>query len=517
VCSSDLLAAQVAFHLLRSGLDDAREAHARLAVFAWIVASLLFLNTWDFPIYLALAVLAWLAGHSLAAGRLGRAQWVQALCLGVGMLLGGVLAYTLFLVSFSSQAGGVLPYLFPPTRLTQYLIMFGPFVVILGGFLLTALIIENHGPGRPFSTRGLAWGWLRFAAGCALAFLGLVVLTGLALWVDGFRSGHLAASLLPYLGGESFPAVALQVLAQRLSHPWLFLLLTALLFLALAGLARALRAARANEDLAPIPASPGRLFAWLLALLGLALTFSVEFVYLRDDFGVRMNTVFKFYFQGWVLMAAASAYALVWMAAHAGQALKRWQHNLYRGLSLAVVLGGLAFPILGVFSRTEGFRAAPNLDSTVNLRRDHPDDWAVIDWLNANSDASGQVPRLLEAPGHSYNYEGRISAFTGLPTVLGWSLHEAQWRGNYDEQGRREPLIAQIYTSADPATALQLLRSLGVDFVVLGDPERAYIREQCAQANPPCDPMAAEAKFTQALPLAFQQGQTNLYAVPPVP
>ena len=45
-------------------------------------------------------------------------------------------------------------------------------------------------------------------------------------------------------------------------------------------------------------------FALLLIGLALLLAYSVEFVYLRDLFGTRMNTVFKFYYQAWVMLAA---------------------------------------------------------------------------------------------------------------------------------------------------------------------------------------------------------------------
>ena len=42
-----------------------------------------------------------------------------------------------FYIGFRSQAGGVLPYIFPPTRLPQYLVMFGTFAFIVTCFLIS--------------------------------------------------------------------------------------------------------------------------------------------------------------------------------------------------------------------------------------------------------------------------------------------------------------------------------------------------------------------------------------------
>ena len=122
--------------------------------------------------------------------------------------------------------------------------------------------------------------------------------------------------------------------------------------------------------------------------------------------------------------------------------------------------------------------------------------WVAIQWLRQSGlDVDGSVPVIMEAPGASYTYEGRISAFTGYPAVLGWAIHESQWRGNYDEQGKREPDIAAIYTTNDGQLMLDLLRKWQVDYLVLGTSERIYIQKVCAQPGQVCSLGTALRKF----------------------
>ncbi|NJN97658.1 MAG: hypothetical protein HC875_28050 [Anaerolineales bacterium] len=239
-------------------------------------------------------------------------------------------------------------------------------------------------------------------------------------------------------------------------------------------------------------------FVLILALVGLALPLSVEFVYLRDNFGIRMNTIFKFYFQAWVLLALASAFAVYYGSVHSrGLARVAWQ----AGMAL-LVAGGLVYPVLATPNKADFFQNEPTLNAIAWIASHRPGDYAAIEWLRAN--ASDQAV-ILEAPGApagefgAYNYSGRISAMTGLPTLLGWGGHQSQWRGNYDEPGRREPDIDQLYNTTDLRQTQALLDKYGISYVIVGD----FERERYA---PP-----GLRKFEQLMDVAFQQDGTTIY------
>ena len=66
---------------------------------------------------------------------------------------------------------------------------------------------------------------------------------------------------------------------------------------------------------------------------------------------------------------------------------------------------------------------------------------AAAAWLR--SAAYGVIVEASK-PDASYTDYARISTYSGLPTVLGWPMHEAQWRGTYDPQGTRQDDIAPV-------------------------------------------------------------------------
>jgi YYY domain-containing protein len=244
-------------------------------------------------------------------------------------------------------------------------------------------------------------------------------------------------------------------------------------------------------------------FVLLCAAAGLLLTLSVEYFYLIDNFMVRMNTIFKFYFQAWVLMALASAFAVYWLGRREPSPWPGRATNGLRRLALAgfwlLFALGMIYPVLGNISRAGNFDHKPTLDGTAYLASSQPDDYAAIQWLNDNV---ADAPVILETPaggGDSYDYKGRVAALTGLPTLLGWAGHEAQWRGSYTVQAEREPDIRTLYTTPDVELARTLLDAYDITYVYVGPLERSTY-----------DPRGLD-KFSRFMAVVYQQGEVTIY------
>jgi YYY domain-containing protein len=486
---------------------------------ALILGALGFLNTWDLPIYLGLVVLAYGLGLVMVKGHLDRWTIYRSAILGLGLgILSGVL-YIFFYLSFSSQAAGVLPYVFPPTRLPQYLVMFGTFIFLLTCFLVISLSKQEEQRGRLFKS-AFTW-WWRILLICIGLYLLIMLLIALVLFLlQPAPDSTLAATLQSVLGGMSLRQAYGASVSARLRDPWLMLLVSALLALVIANVGSIVQKRSIPEDaqsgeITPLPTISTDTFVYLLIFMGLALTLIVEFLYLRDSFGVRMNTVFKFYYQAWVMLGCASAYGIWWLL----DRLEKPAGRILFASGAALFIGlGLVYTVMAIPTRTADFKGSANLDGASSIAMNNPDDWAAIQWLDANAEQglpSGSVPVILEAPWNgSYNYDGRISVFTGFPTVLGWAGHEGQWRGNYDEQNKREPDIATIYTTSDGQTTLALLHKWNVSFVILGSPELTYIQNVCSQSGSSCTTSTALKKFDMVLKPVFSQGQVTIYKVP---
>ncbi len=484
---------------------------------ALLLGGLAFNNTWDFPIYLGLTILVYTAGQLAGKAEVQLNDLIKPVVLAVGWLFTSILMYIFFYASFSSQAGGILPYIFPPTRLVQYLVMFGPFIFILSAFLLLYVLIHR------VRWRAIAAWWLRIA-GVGVA---LILVAALALVLSGIFGGSspLLKSVQDMLGGAPWGSVAATMILDRITQPWMFLLLAGLIALSLGALFSQLpkilpaepEAGSSVSTRSGLPVLPQDIFVFVLVVTALALTWFTEFFYLRDSFGLRMNTIFKFYYQAWILFATATVYGVWWISEQrffstSLHSLTRIFRNIARVGALVMVMLGLVYTVLAANSRVAGFRYTPDINGESALAHSNQDDWAAIQWLKDNAAGQNPIPVILEAPGKSYNYEGRISAFSGLPTVLGWAYHEGQWRGTYTEQDKREPDIQTIYTTSNASRALELLHKWNVTYVVLGQTERDYIAKACQTGS--CALNSALRKFNAVLKPVFNQGSITIYSVP---
>lgn len=462
------------------------------ALTALCLGGLAFLNTWDFPIYLflvgaALAVrMAWDRG-GISWGVVGRSV-LMAVALGVV----GVLLYLPFYAGFQSQAGGILPNFLFPTRLAQLFVMFGPLLAALLFFLVA--LSGRTGRGAGF--------WRRFGgfflAAVLLPILFLVLLIAVGVGTGAGQEFMRRLMELPVvqqqIGGLSVLDLVMAVADRRVVTPWAFLALAGLLAWVGALLARRVTASDEAAEPSTSAFSPPVAFALLMALTALLLTFSVEFVYLRDTFGTRMNTVFKFYFQAWVLLALTAAFGVIYIARYGGRVV-RWV-----GLPLVTVLvvAGMFYPVFATYTRAEKFQTELTLDGTAYLDRQQPGDAGAIAWLRANVPGNAVV---LEASGGSYSYAGRISAQTGLPTLLGWDGHELQWRGDTVEQDKRRPDIERIYRGAPVGELQALLEKWSIDYVLVGQHERATFG-----VTP-----QAEARLAEAMDLVYDAEGVRIY------
>jgi uncharacterized membrane protein len=293
-----------------------------------------------------------------------------------------------------------------------------------------------------------------------------------------------------------------EIILQRwTSEPWTFLVVGGLL----AGVTTLVWTGLTNDPKRTASFSRPTFFALLLAGLGLALVFVPEFVYLRDNFGTRMNTIFKFYYQSWLLFGLSGSYAIV-------QALRPRQAPFTVGrvvagaaavCALLMVLTGLIYPVAGVYSKTAGFRSeSPTFDSTAHLGMEAPAELAAAKWVRANTAPDALV---LEGKGASYRANtNRISTMTGRPTLLGWDGHEAQWRGRaYGEMaaGRAEA-IETIYRAGSTDEIIQTLTFWDIDYVYVGPHER---REYGVTP-------VAEERLATAMELVFSDGDVRIYS-----
>ncbi|MBN1356407.1 glycosyltransferase family 39 protein [bacterium] len=228
-------------------------------------------------------------------------------------------------------------------------------------------------------------------------------------------------------------------------------------------------------------------FVLLFAFMALAITAGCEIIYIKDFYQGgdhrRFNTIFKFYMQAWFFFAIVSAYLVTdrfkirkpdplfrgWKSI---STLGKWAWNL---IFILLLSGALIFTFQGPRARKthDEYRRVElplTLDGLAYMKKGGWDqEYRAIHWINKHIRGA---PVILEASGPDYEYQyGRISANTGLPTVLGWWSHVDQ-REYGRNTGRMKLDVVEMYEGIDIPRLLALLLKYHVKYIYVGSTEK---------------------------------------------
>jgi YYY domain-containing protein len=507
-----LLAIAVAMNLFFGGFRGTinllgAKLHINLQGFlfsAIVIGGLAFLNTWDILTAASLIVAAYVLWRANENGwNWERLEEALLFILPLGIL--SVLLYFPFYPGFSSQAGGILPNFMYPTRGIHLWVMWGTLLIPILAYLvylsgvreLAPASVPAHSDSKLSDSRIIPNWKLGFSLG-----LGFVLFLWIFSWIIGWIGSLIEKDfVVNFLASQSMTAAQFfgATFLRRLSYIGSLITLLTVLIPALAFLFHkpaTIDDRPQTEDNLPPSAfrTPPSEFIFLLITLGAILILVPEFVYLRDDFGYRINTVFKFYYQAWMLLSLAAAFAVAYLL----QNLRGTMTIIFRIVIGLVIFSGLLFPIFGVLTKTNNFKpyGGFTLDDFDRIIRENPDEAAAIEFLRSVPDGI-----ITEAIGGGYSAYARISMFTGLQTVLGWTGHEAQWRGSYEPQGSRMDDITKLYTTNRWDEAQSIIEKYNIRYIYIGGLERASMPVN-------------EEKFKSHLKSIFKEGSVEIYEVP---
>jgi YYY domain-containing protein len=243
-------------------------------------------------------------------------------------------------------------------------------------------------------------------------------------------------------------------------------------------------------------------FALALNATAFLVLLGIEFFWIDDRvFPPRFNTVLTVNYQAWVLFGISGAFTIYYVTAG-------WQRQrlgvllpkiAWAAATAMVVLAGFVYPLLATFYTTDAFAKTRHLNGLFAMEFWNPDEYDALLWLQTNVHGT---PVVLEAAGDANTPLSYVSAYTGLPTVLGWRLQEFWWRGSWEPQAGRKEDIERVYTTTDPEEAKVILERYDVEYVYVGPLERQQYGE------------VGMAKFVYFMDIAYQNEGVIIYRMP---
>jgi len=221
----------------------------------------------------------------------------------------------------------------------------------------------------------------------------------------------------------------------------------------------------------------------------MVLALFVEVVVLVGDIG-RMNTVFKFYLQVWTLLSLSAASALYWLIC----GMKKWHQGVikpFQAIGWLLVGSAMLFPLLAGADKIrdrmveeskpglDGMKymigatyMEHNINTNETMVMQLEQDYHAIQWMLQNVKGS---PVIVEGSVSEYRWGSRYSINTGLPAVIGWNWHQRQQRAVNPSEWvtARVAEVDSFYITSSIEEALNFIRKYDVEYIVLGQMEQA--------------------------------------------
>ncbi len=222
-----------------------------------------------------------------------------------------------------------------------------------------------------------------------------------------------------------------------------------------------------------------------------------ELFYFKDIYTTypRANTMFKLVFQGFMLLGFLLSlfFSLVLFDKDKGIRLFSWRlidlRHLFSNrkkkiflfkarlrkfvflilpIGFFLFISTLMYPYLAYRSYYNGLKNYQGLDGLAWFARKYPEDFVLMNYLKRNELV--QV-NIVEAVGESYTEFARVSAFSGMPTILGWRVHEWLWRAGWDQPAMRSGQVEKIYNNPTSLEAASYLKEYQIKYIIIGDKE----------------------------------------------
>lgn len=430
-----------------------------LFVIALVLGGLGFTNMWDMAVFgLVFLGVAMLKVYMQGSGRM----WEMLRRSVPLVVLTGIVVFLLYapyFLSFSSQVGGIGALTGPGTRPAHLFIVWALYLVAVTPFIIGV-----------FWRTTVREDWSRMTIYALLVgFLPFVAWAFLFMEKEGDIAGIISRLI---------QVLPLGLLISIAAYTTLWLI---------------------KEE----RSAAGKIFAMALSTLGLLLILGPELLFVDDSFGgahERMNTVFKFYYQAWTVLAASAGFAIYYWI-QLNQESKGSSRLLVRAWAtvfIVVLAGSIYYSPAAVASKGELFGEGNDatLDGLQHVERFAGAEYRAIEYVRENAERDSAI---LEAVGGDYSEHGRISSSTGVPTVLNWPGHELQWRGSAEAFDGREEDVQTVYQTPDTALAVSLLDKYDVDYVYIGQRERDKYGED------------GLAKFAEFMMPVFTEGDVVIY------